>query len=83
MSDVFERSVAGKPLSIRVGKFAQQANGAVAVQYGNTVILATACASSEPREGGRLIQYLGIEAVEPEQPVPHLMADHEDVPRTG
>jgi polyribonucleotide nucleotidyltransferase len=51
MSDVFERSVAGKTLSIRVGKFAHQANGAVAVQYGNTVVLATVCASSEPREG--------------------------------
>jgi len=50
MSDVFECSVAGKTLSIRVGKFAQQANGAVAVQYGNTVVLVTACASSEPRE---------------------------------
>jgi polyribonucleotide nucleotidyltransferase len=51
MSDVFERSVAGRTLSIRVGKFAHQANGAVAVQYGNTVVLATACAGSEPREG--------------------------------
>jgi len=51
MSDVFERSVAGRVLSIKAGKFAQQANGAVAVQYGNTVILVTACASSEPREG--------------------------------
>ena len=51
MSDVFERSVAGRTLSIRVGKFAHQANGAVAVQYGNTVVLVTACSSSEPREG--------------------------------
>jgi polyribonucleotide nucleotidyltransferase len=50
MSDVFERSVAGKALHIQVGKFAQQANGAVAVQYGNTVVLVTACTSSEPRE---------------------------------
>jgi polyribonucleotide nucleotidyltransferase len=51
MSDVFERSIAGRTLSLRVGKFAQQADGAVAVQYGNTVVLATACTSSEPREG--------------------------------
>jgi polyribonucleotide nucleotidyltransferase len=51
MSDVFERSVAGRTLSIQVGKFAHQANGAVAVQYGNTVVLATACVSPEPREG--------------------------------
>ena len=51
MSDVLERSVAGRALSIQVGKFAQQAQGAVAVQYGNTVVLVTACVSSEPREG--------------------------------
>jgi polyribonucleotide nucleotidyltransferase len=51
MFDVFERSVAGRTLSIRIGKFAHQANGAVAVQYGNTVILATACSGSEPRKG--------------------------------
>ena len=51
MSDVFECSVGGRALSIQVGKFAQQANGAVAVHYGNTVVLVTACVSSEPREG--------------------------------
>jgi polyribonucleotide nucleotidyltransferase len=51
MSDVFERSIAGRALSIQIGKFAQQANGVVAVQYGSTVVLVTACVSSEPREG--------------------------------
>jgi polyribonucleotide nucleotidyltransferase len=51
MSDILERSVAGRTLSIQVGKLAQQANGAVAVQYGNTFVLATACSGSEPREG--------------------------------
>jgi polyribonucleotide nucleotidyltransferase len=51
MSDVFERSVAGRTLSIQVGKFARQANGAVAVQYGSTVVLVTACSAAEPREG--------------------------------
>jgi polyribonucleotide nucleotidyltransferase len=51
MSDVFERSVAGRTLSIQVGKFAHQANGAVAVQYGSTVVLVTACSAAEPREG--------------------------------
>lgn len=51
MAAVFERVIAGKTLSIQVGKFAQQANGAVTVQYGNTVVLVTACTSSEPREG--------------------------------
>jgi polyribonucleotide nucleotidyltransferase len=51
MADVFERSIAGRTLSIEVGKFAQQANGAVAVRYGDTVVLVTACKSVEPREG--------------------------------
>ncbi|MFP3879656.1 MAG: polyribonucleotide nucleotidyltransferase [Dehalococcoidia bacterium] len=51
MSGVFERTLAGRMFSLQVGKFAQQANGAVAVQYGGTVVLVTACASSEPREG--------------------------------
>ena len=51
MADVFECSVGGRALSIQVGKFAQQANGAVAVQYGNTLVMVTACVSSEPREG--------------------------------
>jgi polyribonucleotide nucleotidyltransferase len=51
MSDVFERVIAGRTLSIQVAKFAQQADGAVAVRYGNTIVLVTACVSSEPREG--------------------------------
>ena len=51
MSDVFECSLGGRALGIHVGKFAQQANGAVAVQYGSTVVLVTACTSAEPREG--------------------------------
>jgi polyribonucleotide nucleotidyltransferase len=51
MPEVFERSLGGRTLTIEIGKFAHQANGAVAVQYGNTVVLATACSGSEPREG--------------------------------
>lgn len=51
MSDVLEHSLAGRLLSIQVGKFAQQADGAVAVRYGNTIVLITACAGSDPREG--------------------------------
>jgi len=51
MSDVLERSVGGRAISIQVGKLAQQADGAVTVQYGNTVVLVTACVSPEPREG--------------------------------
>ncbi len=38
-------------LIIDTGKIAKQANGAVMVQYGGTVVLVTACASKEPKEG--------------------------------
>src|SRR4030043_1352595 len=51
MPDVLERIVGGRALTIQTGKLAHQANGAVAVQYGNTVVLATVCSGAEPREG--------------------------------
>ncbi|UMZ73416.1 polyribonucleotide nucleotidyltransferase [Natranaerofaba carboxydovora] len=41
----------GRKLLLETGKFAKQANGAVTVRYGNTVVLVTATASDEPREG--------------------------------
>lgn len=47
----FEKSVAGRSLIIETGKMAKQANGAVLVGYGDTVVLVTATASETPREG--------------------------------
>ena len=41
----------GRPLSIEVGRLARQANGAALVQYGETVVLATAVATASAREG--------------------------------
>ncbi len=38
-------------LLIETGKLAKQANGAVTVTYGGTVVLVTACMSETPREG--------------------------------
>jgi len=38
-------------LILETGKMAKQANGSVAVQYGGTMVLVTACMSKEPREG--------------------------------
>lgn len=43
--------IAGRVLTIETGKLAEQANGAVTVRYGDTVVLVTACASKETREG--------------------------------
>ncbi|HKC13001.1 MAG TPA: hypothetical protein VKI41_13290, partial [Vicinamibacteria bacterium] len=36
-------------LSIETGRMAKQADGAVLVRLGDTVVLATACAQREPR----------------------------------
>src|ERR1043166_3801658 len=44
------RTIGGKPLKIETGLLAQQADGAVTVTYGETVILATVV-SSDPRPG--------------------------------
>jgi polyribonucleotide nucleotidyltransferase len=41
----------GRPLSIEVGRMAKQASGAALIQYGETVVLATAVATSSPRVG--------------------------------
>lgn len=38
-------------LIIETGKLAKQANGAVTVTYGGTVVLVTACMAKQPREG--------------------------------
>lgn len=51
MTYAFRSEIEGRNLIIETGRFAEQANGAVTVQYGETVVLVTACASSEPREG--------------------------------
>jgi len=46
-----EMELAGRTLSFEVGRVAKQANGAVWVRYGDTVVLVTATMSKEPREG--------------------------------
>lgn len=47
----FSAEIGGKTLTLSTGQFAGQANGAVVVQYGETVILATATMSKKLREG--------------------------------
>lgn len=51
MKKVFTTEVAGRPLSVEVGQMAQLCNGSALVRYGDTVVLSTATASKEPREG--------------------------------
>ena len=49
--NTFEMELGGRKLVIENGKMAKQANGAVLVRYGDTVVLVTATTSAEPREG--------------------------------
>ncbi|KAB2839870.1 hypothetical protein F9K50_06825, partial [bacterium] len=46
-----ECEIGGRTLVIETGRVAKQAAGSVTVRYGDTIVLVTACASSEPREG--------------------------------
>ena len=51
MKKTFSIDVAGRRLEVETGQLAQLANGAALVRYGDTVVLSTATASAEPREG--------------------------------
>jgi polyribonucleotide nucleotidyltransferase len=46
-----EIEINGRTLTIETGRVARQAHGAVTVQYGDTMVLATAVSSYEPKEG--------------------------------
>ncbi|RRD93824.1 hypothetical protein EII15_22675, partial [Bacillus licheniformis] len=46
---IYKHLIAGKEIEISIGKVAEQANGSCLVTFGDTVILATATASSTPR----------------------------------
>ena len=47
----FSMELAGRTLTVEIGKVAAQANGAALMRYGDTVVLSTATASEKPREG--------------------------------
>lgn len=47
---VFSTTWGGRPLSVEIGQLAKQANGAVLVRYGDTVVLSAAVASKEAKD---------------------------------
>ena len=47
----YEMELAGRPLTLEVGKLAELANAAVMVGYGDTRVLVCATASARPRDG--------------------------------
>ena len=47
----FSMDLAGRQLTVDVGRVAKQANGAALMHYGDTTVLSTATASDKPRDG--------------------------------
>ena len=47
----YSMDLAGRPLTLEVGKLAELANASVLVRYGETVVLVAATASAKPRDG--------------------------------
>ncbi len=47
----FTMKLAGRDLTVDIGRVAKQANGAAFMHYGDTVVLSTATASEKPRDG--------------------------------
>ena len=47
----FSMELAGRTLTVEVGRVAKQANGAAFMHYGDTVVLSPATASDKPRDG--------------------------------
>jgi polyribonucleotide nucleotidyltransferase len=46
-----EFDLGGRTMTIESGKIAKQANGAVTVRYGDSMVVSTVCSGPEPREG--------------------------------
>ena len=51
MYKTFSMELAGRTLSVDIGRVAAQANGAAFMHYGDTVVLSTAVSSDAPRDG--------------------------------
>ena len=47
----YSMELAGRTLTVEIGRVCAQANGAALMHYGDTVVLSTATASKQPREG--------------------------------
>jgi len=51
MYQSYEMELAGRKLTVDIGRVGKQANGCAFMHYGDTVVLCTATASEKPREG--------------------------------
>src|SRR2546425_13003650 len=51
MTNTFEIDLGGRKITLETGRLAKQANGAVVVRSGDSVVLVTACSNEEPKPG--------------------------------
>ena len=56
MPEIFKCNIGDRELIIETGRLAQQADSAVTVTYGDTVVLVTACISNEGKEGSDFVR---------------------------
>lgn len=47
----YSMELAGRTLTVDIGRVCAQANGAALLKYGETTVLSTATASDKPRDG--------------------------------
>src|SRR5262249_15857971 len=50
MSSIYQADIGGRPLIIETGRLAAQPNGAATIDFGETVVLVTACATPQARD---------------------------------
>ena len=55
MLHTVEIDLDGQKITLETGKIAKQANGAVVVRSGDTVVLVSACANEEPKAERRVL----------------------------
>ena len=51
MYKTYSMELAGRTLSVDIGRVGKQANGCAFIHYGDTTLLCTATASASPRDG--------------------------------
>src|SRR3982074_1326197 len=59
MLQTVEIDLDGRKITLETGKVAKQANGAVVVRSGDSVVLVTACSNEEPKPGAMFFPLRG------------------------
>lgn len=82
MYKTFTMELAGRTMSVDIGRVAAQANGAAFMHYGDTTVLCTATASDKPRDGIDFFP-LSVEYEEKLYAVGKIPADRTQADRVG